>query len=412
MNVISPPPVLSLDTLHDTFADVLVAWGNFESAQPTQRLYVNNLIGWETNRSYTSRDDVRNDLRTLHSGFLKAGDEQAAGRVRSFIAYLDLLKDQSKFSLPEYFGRMTGLALKPFTESQIAEVRGNLMKCIRSLKPGFSDADFEKIEQVLDSLEEELPKDKFILALQDQLEKDRSTVKRLTGLDANVRCNIGTGILSLGAKADAGWEKGRVSITFSEQLTSYRMIANQITVRHENWGHGLQFMHLAERAKIGGNLPRSYGILTTTGSEIMHSEAMAESVSRLFVSEGGNNSLSEAMHWLLMHRRMAGFNARLLFHEKGDSVGRMYLSRIAPYMKKRDIDTLATEMLPANRAAVHYKLLYAPVHYALSRFAYAVGPTAFGKFLGEVLPTLKDANGLNEAMERHARSSRYNFPLA
>lgn len=408
---VEPSSIETRESLHGTFADVLVAWGDFEDTQRTKQLHVQNLIDHKSARSYQSRDAVRADLLHLHSGFLRVGDNSAAARVRSFVAYLDILKDQTKYSLREYYGRMTGLDLKPFTPEQIAEVKQNLMVCMQTLKPGFSESDFPNVRTIMEAAEPELPKDTFLAAMRARVEADKSTVKRLTGLDAEVPYEIGMGLMPNGHKAEAGWQKGRVRITFSQQRTNYRMVAHEISIRHECWGHGLQSIHIRDAVKAG-KLPRSFGVLTTTGSEIMHSEAMAESVSRLFVSTGGNSSLAQAEHWFLMHKRMTGFNARILFHEKGDAAGRIYMAQHAPYNEKWEVDVLATNMLPANKAGVHYPLVYVPVHYALNRFAHAVGPATFGKFLGEVLPTLKDAKGLNDAMERHSGSTRYNLPLA
>ncbi|NBX66182.1 MAG: hypothetical protein EBQ96_04215 [Proteobacteria bacterium] len=414
---VAPETIETAQSLHDTFADVLVAWGEFEEKQPSRKLSVQNLIAHRPKRSYQNmdsargRDAVRADLLKLHSGFLRAGDVSAAARVRSFVAYLDTLKDQNKYSLREYYARMTGLDLKPFTPEQIAEVKNTLMICMAAVQKGFSESDFSSLEKVLHGAEPELSRAEFEAALDARLQEDKSTIKRLTGLNPSVPYHIDIRLLPKGNRAEAGWENNFIRVSLSQQLTTYRMIAHEIDIRHEVWGHGLQVTQIAE-AVNAGKLPRSYGVMTTTGSEIMHSEAMAECVSRLFVPTGQKSALSQASHWYLMHRRMTGFNARLICAEKGEAAARAYLVNVAPYMQKKDIDVLIVNMSTANRPNVHYPLVYAPVHYALNRFAHAVGPHTFGKFIGEVLPTLMDAEGLNKAMERYAGSSRYNLPIA
>lgn len=408
---VDPYQIVAADSLHDVFADILVAWGEYEERQPNRRLTVLNLIGLKTARVYQSREAVRGDMLQLHSGFLRAGDVSAAARIRSFLAYIDTLKDQSKYTLHEYYSRMTGLELKPFTPEEVAEAKKTLLACMRIIKPDFTESDFARTEDILHAAEPKLTEEEFLKAVKDAIEEDKAVVGRLTGLNPDVEYDLDIKLLANGNRAEAGWEKGRIRFSFAKQLTSYRLIAHEIDRRHEIFGHGLQTSRISE-AVLAGKLPLSYGIMTTQGSEIMHSEAMAECISRLFVPAGEHSAIAEASHAFLMHRRMTGFNARLICHEKGDVAARAYLTSAAPYMKKRDIDVLMANMALANRPGVHYPLVYAPVHFALNRFAQAMGPDTFGKFIGEVLPTLKDAKGLNEAMERYSGSQRYNLPLA
>jgi len=394
------------EDLDDALCHILFGWDVLERSLKAQAVIDFNLIRFESDRRYDSRNQVRDDLSRLYEQASRHMDgpfrKRFLGRIYSFITYIDECQSPGHLPQREYIRRVTGLDPQRPDGQAVSTLRQKVQAHFDAYGIPFDENGYTVMAYETGRL---IPMQEAAIRGEIQRISASATpeIDRLTGrrtrydLDIQVTRRgslIGAWISGQGRGFHLDWNANPAA-AFERETVSLSRIRE--SVNHEICGHAEQFARWLDEIEAG-RVPRSFGITTVLSQEVVLTEAIAESIGRFLAEDLQDPHYSAYLDIRLYLRTATGYTEGVFLDEGRENAvaeGNRLLDIIpAGYTGKR---INAMELDPHQK---FYLPVYAQVKTKMCAVMDYLGHERFGTLLARLYPQWLDVDGLNAELSR------------
>lgn len=341
------------------FCNILCAWDDLERTLESGEIIVDfNLIEWNSDRTYSTRGDVRDDLARLATDPSVRSDRKVFSRVIALQAYLCDLMSKRNADYESYLRDRAGLKLHYIPDDVITTTRQALEDQFQTLGTPFKDGKegLKRISQNTVAFE------KIPRWIETNFKPALRIFKDIMGENLRIKKPIvtledtGTGTWDAEISAQGRLFKLAFNRAAHEERNEQDL---QLTFHHEVLGHAVQG-HYWREAIESGKLPRSFGLTTVVGPEIFSMEALAEYIPLYFSNK--DDKIFAANHALQSYDRMIWNNAyyKHFLDRQTDEAVAAYVAEHTPYRPQDFIKNRIELFCHSSATYSVYAALYDP----------------------------------------------------
>lgn len=341
----------------EEFCNILVAWENLEKKLESGEIIVDfNLIEWETDRVYNSREEVLTDLAGLMEDETVWADRKIMSRIVAFDAYLGRLITGQTSDYQSYFTDRTGVNLVKIPEERVAAAKQVLVDAMEQAGTAFEEGPkgLGRVSSNIVAVNDipEWFKERFHQSLE--------VIERVMGEVPEMK----EPIVGVEAPETAMWrayiraEGDQFRFAFNSKLVKEESEEGlSSTFNHEVLGHAVQGYYW-KKAIENGDMPQSFGLTSVVGPEVLVMEALAEFTS--FYYEDDANDISKADHALSDYQRMIWNNAYYMYSYEGVSEEdvKAYLKEELPFRTDEFINNKMSRLIEDSPTYAVYPAVY------------------------------------------------------